>query len=100
LKFVETVREYDIPFSRRYLIDKGLFPMSEVKVQGKVLKRSHPNETCIMELQNELQHVKSSLPELNILSFKIEACNPQDMPQVKKDPIILISFSSNQGFRK
>ncbi len=100
LKSVDGVREYDIPFSRRYLIDKGLFPMYEVEVQGNVLKQFTPNETCIIELQNEPQHVKSSLPDLNILSFKIEACNPQGRPQVKEDPIILISFSSNQGFQK
>ena len=100
LKSVKTVREYDIPFSHRYLIDKGLFPLSEVEVQGKVLNRSSRNETCIIEIQNEPQHVKSSLPELNILSFKIETCNPQGMPVVREDPIIMISFSGNQGFQK
>jgi len=100
LKSVKKVREYDIPFSSRYLIDKGLFPISEVEVQGKVLNRSRLNETCIIEIQNEPQHVKSSLPELNILSFKIETCNPQGMPKVREDPIIMISFSGNQGFQK
>jgi DNA polymerase, archaea type len=100
LKSVEAVREYDIPFFRRYLIDKGLFPLGEVEVRGKVLKRSRINKTYIFEIQNEPQQVKSSLPELNILSFKIEACNPQGMPQESKDPIIIISFSSNQGFQK
>lgn len=100
LEYVGGVREYDITFSRRYLIDKGLFPMSEVEVQGEVLKEPRSNETCIIELQSEPQHVKSSLPEFNILSFKIEACNPQSRPDVSKDPIILISFSNNQGFQK
>jgi len=100
LKSVKTVREYDIPFSRRYLIDKGLFPISEVEVRGKVLNRSRRKETCIIEIQNEPQHVKSSLPELNMLSFKIETYNPQGRPKVREDPIIMISFSSNQGFQK
>jgi DNA polymerase, archaea type len=100
LKSVKTVREYDILFSSRYLIDKGLFPISEVEVQGKVLNRSRLNETCIIEIQNEPKHVKSNLPKLNILSFKIETCNPQGMPKVREDPIIMISFSDNQGFQK
>jgi DNA polymerase I len=100
LKSVKTVREYDIPFSRRYLIDKGLFPISEVEVQGKVLNRSSLKETCIIEIQNEPQHVKSILPKLNILSFKIETCNPHGRPKVREDPIIMISFSGNQGFQK
>ena len=74
--------------------------MSEVEVQGKVLKQARLNETCIIELQNEPQHVKSSLPDFNILSFKIEACNPHGRPKVKENPIVMISFSSNQGFQK
>ncbi|MGZ7160366.1 MAG: 3'-5' exonuclease [Methanobacterium sp.] len=100
LKSVESVREYDIPFSRRYLIDKGLFPMSEVEGQGKIIKRSRQGGTSIIELLNDPQHFKSSSPELNILSFKIETCNPQGMPKVKEDPIVMISFSSNRGFQK
>lgn len=99
LKSVEAVREYDIPFSRRYLIDKGLFPMSGVEVQGKVLNQSRRDKTSIIEIHNEPQHVKSDLPEFNILSFKVEACHPQGTPQVS-DPIIMISFSSNQGFQR
>jgi DNA polymerase I len=101
LNTVDEIREHDIPFSRRYLIDKGLFPMSQVMVQGKVLNRSHLDKTCKIEIHNEPQHIKSGLPELNILSFKIEACNPQgSIPNVSEDPIIMISFSSNQGFQK
>ena len=100
LKSVESVKEYDIPFFRRYLIDKGLFPMGEVEVQGKILHHSKTNKPCIIELQKEPQHVKSGLPELNILSFKIEACNPQGIPRESEDPLIIISFSSNQGLRK
>lgn len=100
LKSVKEVREYDIPFTQRYLIDKGLFPMSEVEVQGKMLHHSSFNKTCIIDIQNEPQHVRSSLSGLNVLSFKIEACNPKGMPQVSEDPIIMISFSSNRGFQK
>ena len=102
LKSVEEIREYDIPFYRRYLIDKGLFPMNIVEVQGKVLNfnRSSPDEKCIFEVHSEPQDLGSGLEELNMLSFNIEACNPDGMPKVKEDPIILISFSSNRGFQK
>jgi len=37
LNSVEEVREHDIPFYRRYLIDKGIFPMAQVEVDGKCL---------------------------------------------------------------
>lgn len=100
LKSVKEVREYDIPFTQRYLIDKCLFPLSEVEVQGKILHHSSFKKQCIIDIQNEPQHVRSSLSGLNVLSFKIEACNPKGMPQVSEDPIIMISFASNQGFQK
>ena len=102
LKSVEDIREYDVPFYRRYLIDKALFPMNIVEVQGKILNstRSSPNTKCIFEIQSDPKNLESSLEELNMLSFNIEACNPKGMPMVKEDPIIMISFSSNQGFQK
>ncbi len=102
LKSVENVREYDIPFYRRYLIDNGLFPMNTVEVQGKLLNsnRSSRGEKCLLEMHGDPKNLGSGLEELNMLSFNIEACNPRGMPQVKEDPIIMISFSSNQGFQK
>jgi DNA polymerase, archaea type len=99
LKSVEDIREHDIHFHGRYLIAKGLFPLSKVDVQGKVLNR-HLNGTCTFEIQGEPHQVKSDLSELNILSFKIETCNPQGVPQVGTDPIIIISLYSNQGFSR
>jgi DNA polymerase I len=102
LKSVEEIREHDIPFYRRYLVDKGLFPMNTVEVWGKVLNspRSSHNERCIFEVQGDPKNLESGLEELNMLSFNIEACNPEGMPVVKEDPIIMISFSSNQGLHK
>lgn len=102
LNSVKEIREHDIPFYRRYLIDKGLFPMSEVKVQGKCLNPTFifDDEPCIFEMGGEPQPLSSGLPELKVLSFDIEACNPKGMPQENKDPIIMISLSSNQGLRK
>ena len=49
LKSVEEIREHDIPFYRRYLIDNGLFPMNIVEVEGKVLNfhHLHPSEMHI-----------------------------------------------------
>jgi DNA polymerase I len=93
------IREHDISFYRRYLIDKGLFPMNTVEVKGKKLKPSS-NGTCLFEIQSGPQNLESCLPEMNILSFSIEATNAQGMPKVDEDPIITVSFCSNQGFHK
>ncbi len=101
LKSVEAVMEYDIPLFRRYLIDKGLFPMSEVEVRGKcVNSSSSENKPCIFEIKGAVTPLESDSQKLKVLSFTIEICNPEVKPSVIKDPISLISFSSNYGLRK
>lgn len=100
LKSVESVMEYDIPFSKRYLIDNGLFPMSEVEVQGKSMNSSSENKPYIFEIKGDITPLESDPQKLKVLSFTIEICNSDDKPSADKDPISLISFSSNYGFRK
>ncbi len=101
LKSVEAVMEYDIPFSRRYLIDKGLFPMSEVEVHGKCMdSASAENKPCLFEIEGAVTPLESDAQKLKVLSFTIEICNHEGKPAVSKDPISLISFSSNQGLHK
>nr|WP_319374025.1 DNA-directed DNA polymerase [uncultured Methanobacterium sp.] len=126
LKSVKEIKEHDIPFYRRYLIDHGLFPLNVVEVQGKVLNSARssrgsqghgsqglqgPTKTggpeksptpkpCIFQVEKSPTPLESSLPDLTFLSFDIEVYNPRGMPQSDLDPIILISFSSNHGFRK
>lgn len=100
LNSVNEIREHDISFYRRYLIDKGLFPMSEVRVQGKCINSSSENEPYIFQMNGDPESVDSNPPRLKVLSFMIEICNPQGKPSVSQDPINMISFSTNQGFQK
>ena len=96
-KSVQEIREHDIPFERRYLIDKGLSPMNGVIVQGKVLSTRSSTSMFKMEKHPKALELK---PKLKILSFDIEINNPNGIPQPERDPLILISFSSNQGLEK
>jgi DNA polymerase I len=98
LKSVKEIREYDIPFYRRYLIDKGLSPMNMVEVHGRIL--SENSSTCIFQAEKPPTPQKSSLPELKVLSFDMEIYNPQNTAKPGQNSIIIISFSSNQGFKK
>jgi DNA polymerase I len=105
LDSVKDIMEHDIPFYRRYLIDKSMFPMAEVEVQGKCLENSSVNfmcgsDVCIFEMNGEPKPIDSEFPELKTLSFDIEVRNPKGMPQAEEDPIIMISLSSNHGFEK
>jgi DNA polymerase, archaea type len=102
---VEDIREHDIPFYRRYLVDKGIFPMSEVEVDGECLtgndvKFSCEKAVCIFQMEGEPRPLESKFPELKILSFDIEVRNPKGMPQAEVDEIIMVSLSSNQGLEK
>ena len=105
LDSVLDIREHDIPFYRRYLIDKGLFPMSEVEVDGEFVNAEDNSfrcaeDTCVFEIQGEPRPVESEFPDLKILSFDIEVYNPKGMPQAEVDAIIMMSLSSNQGLEK
>ncbi len=105
LDSVNDIREYDLPFYRRYLIDKGLFPMGKVEVKGRSISASEypgcqAEDTYILEMDSEPVLLESDFPELKILSFDIETYNPKGMPRAEEDPIIMISLSSNEGLRK
>lgn len=105
LSEVKEIREHDIPFYRRYLIDKGIFPMSEIKIKGDVIKSSPSVFSCskntqLMEIKSPPKHVESAFPELKILSFDIEVRNPDGMPNAEKDEIIMIGIAGNMGLDK
>jgi DNA polymerase elongation subunit (family B) len=86
LASVKEVREYDIPFYRRYLIDKGLSPMNVVQVEGKVL--SAKSSTCVFQLENPPTTLEYSLPKLSFLSFDIEVYSPHGAcPSQTKIPL-------------
>lgn len=104
LSQVKDIREHDIPFYRRYLIDKGLFPMAEVEVEVKTESsemKGIPSDksTSVVELEGNIRPINSDFPDLKILSLDIEVYNPKGMPNAEDDPIIMISLSSNQGLR-
>jgi DNA polymerase, archaea type len=105
LDSVMDIMEHDIPFYRRYLIDKAIFPMAEVLVNGECLDNNSVNfkcgnDICIFEMKGDPKPIDSEFPELKTLSFDIEVHNPKGMPQAEEDPIIMISLSSNQGLKK
>jgi len=102
---VDEIREHDIPFYRRYLIDNDIFPMSEIELNGEIIEtfptiNSNDENLEIMKVNQSPKTVGNEFPELNILSFDLEVRNPQGMPNSKKDPIIMIGISSNFGVEK
>ena len=94
---VKEVYEFDIPLTRRYLVDRGLAPMSGVSVSGEV-KEEKGVKTLMLDGPPKPAEVPE--PKLNVMSFDIEVYNPAGSPRPDKDPIIMMSLADNRGFKK
>ena len=86
IKNFGTTYEYNIPFTRRYIIDKGLVPfaMVEFEREGKELKK-------IVKIYD------SPAVKFNTLAFDIETYNPQGAPRPAKDPVLMISYADESS---
>ncbi len=107
LSEVREIREHDIPFYRRYLIDNALFPMAEVEITGKSkTQRSCPGMTnpgeniCIFEMEGKPKPKDGKIHQLKVMSYDIEVRNPEGMPDAKNNEIIMISLAGNFGLEK
>ncbi len=85
-----TCYEYDIPFAKRYSVDKDIVPLVyyEINIKedgGKTL------------LESFKRIVDDSVVDLNVMCFDIEVYNPiGGMPRSNKDPVIMISYIYNK----
>lgn len=86
--FVESLREANIPYTKRYLLDKQLTPHTEVECtlneEGNVKKIVSASE-------------KNTLIKLRTGAFDIETFGSGKQPQPEKDEIISIALSTSAG---
>jgi DNA polymerase I len=105
LDSVVDIREHDIPFYRRYLMDNDVIPMSVIEIEGDLLD-SHKSVTSnyenleIIKLNHPPKNLDQSFTDFNILSFDLEVYNPRGLPNSDIDEIIMIGVTSNFGIRK
>lgn len=95
---VHSCHEFDIIFTRRYLIDKGLIPMTmhEAEIVKEVAGQYRAKAYTI---SNIYQTEGDYLEHMDILGFDIETYFTKGMPNPDKDPILMVSFYAN-NFRK
>jgi DNA polymerase I len=84
-----TCYESDIVFWKRYLIDKGISPLSMNRV-----KVSEENGDLIIDEIRSTE--KQSDIRLRYLCFDIETYNPLGVPNELKDPVIMISYTDGK----
>lgn len=89
VKGIKEVREADIPFVNRYVIDKGLVPSSKTRIKGEEIES---NYTSFAMRSKEIEVVGSEEnPSLKTLAFDCEMYNEGGNPHPEEDPIIIIS---------
>ncbi|MBI4052677.1 MAG: ribonuclease H-like domain-containing protein [Candidatus Diapherotrites archaeon] len=75
-------REYDLPFAKRYLIDKRLEPMNGIRL--------------VVEGNEILEAEKfDSEAEFSIASFDFETLSAERFSTPDKDPVLMASFAGN-----
>jgi len=106
LPSVNQIREYDIPFYRRYLIDKQITPSNILELHGNTIDNdtydnlSIDDDVILFKLEDNPIDTHQHSNRNKILSFDIEVYNAQGMPNAEDDAIIMMSLSSNYGLDK
>lgn len=88
---IESVHEYDILFTRRYLIDKGIIPVTIVEAEGKY--ETQKSRVPVFKAEKITQVSEEVLKKPRILAFDIETYTPFSKEVApEKNPIIMLSF--------
>lgn len=93
LKFGD-VREADILFGVRYIIDRRLIPMGGIEAEGEPVSVAYASTGLICHSPKGIP--REDEPKLKVMAFDCEMLNPHGMPDAKKDPIIIISIKTDK----
>ncbi len=83
------VYEYDILFTRRYVIDKGIIPLTLTTVEGTEVP-AKSKVPCIKADKITPENDTTLQPRL--LAVDIETYNPENKINAKKNPILMIGL--------
>ena len=92
---VEETFEYDIPFYKRYIIDKQIEPMGWIEVEGE---RSLNKEYLVDEIikANSIKPIKQEKK----INFKVLAFDTEFIEENGKSRLIMLSVFSSDGTKK
>jgi len=86
---VKKVYEYDILFTRRYLLDKKIVPLTKTKVVGEKIA-ANCKVDCIKA--KSIKKESDEIIEPRIVALDIETYNPDNSLNAKKNPIIILGL--------
>jgi DNA polymerase I len=93
LKFGD-VREADILFGVRYIIDRRLIPMGGIEAEGEQVPVDYARAGLLCRTPKAF--AREDQPPIKVMAFDCEMWNPHGMPDAKKDPIIIISVKTDK----
>ncbi|MBW2996590.1 DNA-directed DNA polymerase [Candidatus Woesearchaeota archaeon] len=95
---IESINEYDIHFTRRYLIDKGITLLALAEAEGDFVKVK--SKVPCFKAERVEQFSSDTLKKPRVLAFDIETYNPAGKRYVPEQyPIIMLAFYG-ENFRK
>mgnify|MGYP000109073062 CR=1 FL=1 len=87
------VREADIPFAYRYLIDRDLACMDGILVQGS---ERIEKGIRVVDAEEVRRTARNGFPEINVLAFDCEMLTEFGMADADRDPIIIIGVKMGE----
>jgi DNA polymerase I len=87
------VREADIPFVYRYLIDKDLACMDGVVIDAE----TKAGKLRCYEVKDIRREERKDFPDLKVMAFDCEMLTEVGMPDPEKDPIIVIAIKTDDS---
>jgi len=87
------VREADIPFAYRYLIDKDLACLDGISLEPKAERHGAVRGYEVGEVRRE---ERPDFPDLKVLAFDCEMLSEFGMPNAEEDPIIVVGLKSGE----
>jgi DNA polymerase elongation subunit (family B) len=93
------IKEMDINFTRRYLIDKKIIPLTLYEVEGELIKNDFDVDYCI-EIDKIKQVNDDVIANPKILAFDIEVYNPRGKFLKGEEEIIMIGFYGSNDYKK
>ncbi len=95
---IGSIHEFDIPFARRYFIDKNVTPLVLHQATGSWA--SQKSRVAVFRADSIEQAAEDTLHSPRVLAFDIETYSPFDLAiDAEKNPVIMLSFYS-EGFKK
>lgn len=96
-EMVEDLFEHDILFTRRYLMDKGITPMTLCEAEGEVVQT--PNRIRTLDATRIEQYSTDTYRQPRMLAIDIETYSENRTIDPKTNPILMLALHG-QDFRK